>query len=131
MKGETTTWLRYAEENLAVARLGLEQGFLNACLQNAQQCVEKALKAMIIENGLEFRKTHSVQQLAGQLAAAGLDAGLCEDECDLIDAVYLPSKYPVAGLLPEGEPDRPMCQECLDVAQRVLNTVKKNLSPEP
>ena len=52
MKDETSTWLRYAEENLAVARLSFEQGFFHACLQNAQQCVEKALKAIIIENGL-------------------------------------------------------------------------------
>ena len=33
MKSETATWLGYAEENLAVALLALEQGYFNACLQ--------------------------------------------------------------------------------------------------
>ena len=42
MKDETRGWLSYSEENFAVARLSLEHGHLNACLQNAQQSVEKA-----------------------------------------------------------------------------------------
>lgn len=133
MKGETTTWLRYAEENLAVARLGLEQGFLNACLQNAQQCVEKALKAMVIEKGLAFRKTHSIQELAGQLAAAGLESGLSDDDCDLIDAIYLPSKYPMASVTPDMDANTGLCSQCLAIAERVMNTVRQQVTsvPEP
>jgi HEPN domain-containing protein len=36
MSDESHTWLRYAEENLRSARLLLEHGLLNPCLQNAQ-----------------------------------------------------------------------------------------------
>ncbi len=61
MKDETRGWLSYSEENFAVARLALEHGHLNACLQNAQQSVEKALKAIIVEHGLELRQTHRGQ----------------------------------------------------------------------
>ena len=129
MNGETATWLCYAEENLAVARLSLEQGFLNACLQNAQQCVEKALKAMVIEKGLAFRKTHSIQELAGQLAEVDLDSGLSEDECDLIDAIYLPSKYPMASVAPDMEPNAELCSHCLAIAERVLGAVRQQLGP--
>ncbi|MFH1626021.1 MAG: HEPN domain-containing protein [Pseudomonadota bacterium] len=47
MKDETRMWLSYADENLEVAVLALEHGHLNSCLQNAQQAVEKYLKACI------------------------------------------------------------------------------------
>ncbi len=127
MKSETATWLRYAEENLAVCRLSLEQGFLNASMQNAQQCIEKALKAVVIEKALEFRKTHSIQELAGQLTEAGLAAGISEDECDLIDAIYLPSKYPMAAVVPEMKADADTCRQCHAIAERVLRTVRKLL----
>ena len=69
MKDETLTWISYADENLDVSTLALEHGHLNACLQNAQQAVEKYLKALIVENGLRFVRTHSVQELVGILAA--------------------------------------------------------------
>ena len=75
MRDETSTWLRYAEENLAVTRMSLERGLLNACLQNAQQCVEKVLKALVVEHGLAVKRTHSVQELAGQLRRPGWTAG--------------------------------------------------------
>lgn len=45
MKDETHTWLSYADENLNIAKLALEHGHLNSSLQNAQQAVEKYLKA--------------------------------------------------------------------------------------
>jgi HEPN domain-containing protein len=127
MRSETATWLRYAEENLAVCRLSLEKGFLNASMQNAQQCIEKALKAVVIAKGLEFRKTHSIQELAGQLTAAGLAAGISEDECELIDAIYLPSKYPMAAVVPDMEVDADTCGQCRAIAECVLNTVRKLL----
>ncbi|HLA27387.1 MAG TPA: hypothetical protein VJZ49_05780 [Syntrophales bacterium] len=37
MKDETSSWLSYADENLAVAELSLVNNHLNACLHNAQQ----------------------------------------------------------------------------------------------
>ena len=126
MKTEPATWMRYAEENLAVARLSFEEG-----LQNAQQCIEKALKALIIENGLAFKRTHSIQELTDQLTAASVDAGLSEDECELIDAIYLPSKYPVASVVPDLDLDADLCRHCIDTAQRVIYTAKEQRNPEP
>jgi HEPN domain-containing protein len=46
MKDETGTWLSYADENLEVAELTFDHGHLNACLQNAQQALEKYLKGL-------------------------------------------------------------------------------------
>jgi HEPN domain-containing protein len=43
MKDETRIWITYADENLEVSALALQHGHRNACLQNAQQAVEKYL----------------------------------------------------------------------------------------
>ncbi|MEA3232261.1 MAG: HEPN domain-containing protein, partial [Thermodesulfobacteriota bacterium] len=62
MKDEAQIWISYADENVDVAALSLNHGHLNACLQNAQQAVEKYLKAFIIELDLPFLRTHSVRE---------------------------------------------------------------------
>ena len=62
MKDETRIWLSCADENLDVAGLAFDHGQLNACLQNAQQAVEKYLKAVIVERDLEFRRTHRASE---------------------------------------------------------------------
>lgn len=49
------------------------------------------------------------------------------EECELIDALYLPSKYPLAGVLPDAAPDQAVCQQCLDIAERVMGTVRQQL----
>ena len=49
MKDETRSWMTFAEENLESAKILLESKLFNPCLQNTQQCVEKALKAILIE----------------------------------------------------------------------------------
>lgn len=49
MQEETKNWLKYSEENLEAAKVLLESELFNPCLHNIQQCVEKALKSIIIE----------------------------------------------------------------------------------
>lgn len=119
MKSETKAWLAYAAENLASAEILLEQNLLNACLQNTQQSVEKYLKAILIEKGHLFRKTHSINELTLLCAELNLDMGIAEEDCDLLDTIYLPTKYPLGGALPEFEPDTPLCKRCLKIAETV------------
>ena len=119
MKDETLAWLTYAEENLDVAGLALEHGHLNASLQNAQQAVEKYLKAVIVERDLQLRRTHSIRELVGILAAQGLSLSISEDEMDLMDSIYVPSKYPVYSALPQALPDPAICRDALSIARKV------------
>jgi HEPN domain-containing protein len=60
MKDETKTWLQYADENFESAKMLLDGGLFNPCLQNIQQSIEKLLKALLVEFSLKFMKTHSV-----------------------------------------------------------------------
>jgi HEPN domain-containing protein len=119
MKDETGAWVSYASENLNVAVLAFDHGHLNACLQNAQQAVEKYLKAMIVEYNLEFRRTHSVRVLLDLLADRGVVLGISEDEMDLMDSIYVPSKYPVYSALPSALPDSAICRDALSIAHKV------------
>jgi len=128
MKDETRTWLEYANENLRSARLLLENGLFNPCLQNIQQAVEKFLKALIVESSLKLRKTHSINELRNSLFLSGIAIDITEDECDLLDSIYLPSKYPLAGVLPDFEPDMEICRCCMDIAERINTSAEEHFS---
>ena len=127
MKDETPVWLSYADENLAVAELSLTNDHLNACLHNAQQAVEKYLKALIIEHDMPFRKTHAIYVLWQELTEHGIQSELTEEDCDLFDAVYMPSRYPLLGVLPDAMPDRETCEKCVRIARRVGESARSAL----
>lgn len=119
MKDETRNWLIFAEENLASARLLLANTLFNSCLQNIQQSVEKHLKALLVERAVAVRKTHSINELTSALAQLGVSVGLAETDCDLLDTIYLPSKYPLGSALPDFSPDADLCRQCLAMAEGV------------
>jgi len=123
MNDETKRWLAYAQENLASAQVLLDSELYNPCLQNVQQAVEKMLKAVLVESREMPRKTHSINELAGILADKGLDVSISEDDIDLLDSIYLPSKYPLGSALPGFEPDEALCRRCLGIADGVRESV--------
>lgn len=127
MKDETKTWLKYANENLRSAKLLLDSSLFNPCLQNVQQAIEKWLKALIVESSLKLKKTHSINELRNILVAGGIGIDITEDECDLLDSIYLPSKYPLGGVLPEFEPDMEICTRCMAIAERINTSVEEHL----
>ncbi len=128
MKDETKKWLEYADENLRSARLLLDSELFNPCLQNVQQAVEKMLKALLMESTKKIKKTHSINELVNILDKYGLNVDMTEDDCDLLDSIYLPSKYPLGSILPDFEPDLPTCRKCIAVADRVWDSVTSLLS---
>jgi len=129
MNAESDLWMRYAAENLRVAQLCLENALYNPSIQNAQQSVEKALKALSLHKGLTFKKTHSIDGLRKELLRAGVDCGLADEECDLLDSVYLPSKYPLGQALPDFVPDEAIAKQCVCIAERVLDLASRHILP--
>ncbi|MGR3304263.1 MAG: HEPN domain-containing protein [Candidatus Scalindua sp.] len=124
MKDETKIWLDYSKENLKSSKVLLESKLYNPCLQNIQQSVEKAIKAILIEKSIELKKTHSINELKNILDENKLDAKLSEDDCDFLDSIYLPSKYPMGNVLPFYEPNDEICQRGIKVAESVIQTVQ-------
>lgn len=93
------------------------------CLQNIQQAVEKFLKALLIEKAIGLARSHSIRHLVNVLSNHNVTVAISEDDIDLIDSVYMPSRYPVVSVLPDFIPDRSICEKCLRVASEVKNSV--------
>ena len=81
------------------------------------------LKAVLVESSLKFKKTHSINELATMLGENGLAVDLAEDERDLLDSIYLPSKYPLGSVLPDFDPSDKICRDSIAIAQRVKESV--------
>jgi len=127
MKDETKQWLTYASENFASAKILLESHLYNPSLQNSQQSIEKYIKAYFVENGLKLQKTHNILSLNEILKQNDVYLNITDDEIDLIDTIYLSSKYPFGSVLPDFEPDKDICLNCIDIASRVQEDIKKYL----
>jgi HEPN domain-containing protein len=127
MKDETLTWLSYADENFDVAMLAFKHGHLNSSLQNVQQAVEKYLKAIIIEKNIELKRTHSIRELVILLSANGISVDINDDEQDLLDSIYIPSKYPVYSALPDAMPGPDICERALKMVEKVKVSINRIL----
>ena len=127
MKDETNQWLKYADENLQSSKILCESHLYNPSLQNAQQSIEKNIKAYFVENGLKLQKTHNILSLNEILKQNDVYLNITDDEIDLIDTIYLSSKYPFGSVLPDFEPDKEICLNCIDIAFRVQEDIRKYL----
>ena len=95
MKDETKIWLRYAGENLESAKILLQNKLYNPCLQSVQQTVEKALKAIYIEKAFKLKKNHDILEIKYLLQDNDIKINITDEDCDFLNSIYLPSKYPV------------------------------------
>jgi len=123
MKDETSRWLLYAKENLESAKLLNEYHLYNPSLQNMQQCIEKSLKAILIENNYKLKKTHSITELKNIINSIECEIEISDDDCEFFDSIYLPSKYPVLSVIPDFMPDHEICNYAINIGTEIYNTV--------
>jgi HEPN domain-containing protein len=115
-------WFRVAEEDLAAARIILQDG--SAALRVAgflaQQAAEKALKAGLFARGIAAPKIHGLRQLHARYPANGSpDVDL--DDLDLLDPWVIDGRY--AADLPDlGLGD---AQRLLAAAQGVVECTRR------
>ena len=128
MKNETKIWLEYSKENLESAKVLLNSELLNPCLQNIQQSVEKSLKALVIEKSGKLKKTHSISELNNILLSKSFEIDIPEEDCEFLDSIYLPSKYPLGSVLPFFEPDIEIRNKGITIAENVYRNVKNALN---
>jgi len=91
MKAETEKWLTLAKQDMGMAEAAWEREYYSGCIARCQQAVEKLLKAGLVEEGIEFRKTHDLPELA---RLRGLN--LTNEQMDVLAKLteqYLPSRY--------------------------------------
>lgn len=127
LKDETIIWLKYSKENFDSAGVLLKSGLFNPCLQNVQQSVEKNLKAIIVEKNIHLKKTHDILELKRLLKMNHIEIDLSDEECDFINSIYLPSKYPIGNVIPDYDPDEPICRKAISIALTVNKSVAEYL----
>lgn len=121
-------WLAFAREDLSVGRLALEASVYNQACFHAQQCAEKAIKALIANAGEPLPRVHALSDLWTQLSEeAQEELALTRDSVVALDQFYIPTRYPDAppGLLPEGPPQRRHAEAALETAATVLSIVER------
>lgn len=131
MKKTTRAWVDFAHRDLEAARLLADNEYVsNAVLFHSQQCVEKCLKALLEQNRVPVPHIHSVVKLHSVLKKeAEISLSLKDDELDLVDAVYIDTRYPSGlGLLPSGFPTREDARELLEIAEKVFKETSQTLN---
>jgi len=98
-------WLERARSDLALARVALQTpGVLaaDACF-HAQQCAEKALKALLVHRGIAFPRTHVLEMLLDIAQASDVDLPVSID--DIVRLTQYASEIRIAPRTPRGRCD--------------------------
>jgi HEPN domain-containing protein/predicted nucleotidyltransferase len=118
-------WLRYAEEDLAAARRMVEgRGWAPriACF-HAQQAAEKALKAVLVHEGIPLQFTHNLELLRDLVPEGRKTASVEGDLASLSRRAGVP-RYPGPG--PDATADE--AREEVALAQAIVEAARADIS---
>ena len=89
-------WIEKADEDLKFARVSLEEGleFYPQICFLLHQAVEKYLKAYIIANELDFRKTHDLGRLVNICGQKDNEFNQYFDKVADLNTYYIETRYP-------------------------------------
>jgi HEPN domain-containing protein len=118
-------WLQRARSDIQVGRAALRtEGVMpeDVCF-HAQQCAEKALKALLLHMEIAFPKTHAIEVLLDLLKAHGVSIPGGVDEAFELSEYAVQTRYPG-----EWEPvTRSEARHALERAALVLTWVESRL----
>ncbi len=128
MKKISEEWLKAAKDDLRVAdKIIADEALTHMVAFHSQQCIEKSLKAVMEEYGIDLVKIHNLERLLAIVknhVKIDVDIVLIEK----MDKLYIDSRYPADfGLLPDGKPTIEDAEEFYDAASSVYEVVKTNL----
>lgn len=118
-------WLQRARSDLALARAALDSPnvLVEDSCYHAQQCAEKALKALLVQRMIAFPRTHVLEMLVDLLKAAGVDVPSDVDEAFTLTQYAVQTRYPG-----EWEPvTAEEARSALETAAQVLAWVERHI----
>jgi HEPN domain-containing protein/predicted nucleotidyltransferase len=120
MRKVTESWLRDAQDELESASILFENGKYRGACYHSQQCVEKGLKALILEKGKTPGRIHDIVELLNTVKELGWDLPLSMDDAVFLNSIYK-GRYPTEeGLLPYGEPTKEDTEKALAASKKVM-----------
>ena len=117
-------WLNQAESDLLIARAPIPGVYLEHLCYHAQQCVEKALKAILIRRVGDFPFSHNLLQLVDLVEKSGVSVPEEIAGAVVLNTFAVAGRYPGAGE-PTSEVD---WHRAIDLASSVLEWANKLLS---
>ena len=124
MNSRPEAWLKQAHNDLALARLAKDNGFMAQACYHASQAAEKALKGALLELGIEPPHTHVLNELVQQLGNAGLKVATFEDlPLRGLSRMAIQSRYPVDTTPPADLFDLADAEQAIKTAEAVLDVV--------
>jgi len=124
MKVSTQHWLELAQTDLRSCENNLHDEFVtNIIAFHSQQAVEKAFKALLQERDIPIPKVHNLIRLHS-LSEQFLDEDILLSELDLLDNVYVNSRYPVEiGMMESGKPTLEESKELYLIAKKLYTVI--------
>ena len=127
MSKASERWWQLAADDLRVAELVLREGIYHQACFHAQQCVEKALKGVLVHsNDVAPPRTYSIPDLLTRVPLQWF-TDLREPLAEIMDQFYFPTRYPDAlpGSFPEGLPGKEDAEEAGLLARQVMLELPK------
>jgi HEPN domain-containing protein len=124
---EARRWLDQAENDLAFAEHALRGKFFHQVCFTAQQCAEKALKAIHYADGARSVIGHSAVALLAALLPRHPSLASLQDLAAELDLFYIPTRYPdalVAGT-PHSVFTRAQADRALAAARAVVTATRE------
>ena len=118
-------WLQRARSDLALGRAasGLPEALPEDACFHAQQCAEKALKALLVHEKKPFPRTHVLEYLLDLLKEAGIAVPPEIDEAFRLTQYAVETRYP-GGWQPVSPEE---ARSALETAGRVLQWVEQDI----
>ncbi|MCI5137803.1 MAG: HEPN domain-containing protein [Candidatus Electrothrix sp. AX5] len=131
MKLSVSAWLQACEEDLCAAESLLHSGVATGAASfHAQQCVEKALKAVLEKYAGTVPRIHDLDRLFAE-STKYIDLEQDEIVINKLNMLYIESRYPGAfGFLPEGRPTSEQVKQFYDFAKNIYDTVRYHLEAQ-
>lgn len=124
MRKMTEVWIQDAEEEVDSAIILYEHKKYRGACYHSQQCVEKGLKAVILEKGKRPGRIHDIVELLNQAAKLGFNSGLSMDDAVFLNSIYR-GRYPTEeGLLPHGEPAQKDAEKAISAAKALMEKLR-------
>ena len=119
-------WITKADEDFEFALINQKEGkpFHAQICFHFQQSAEKYLKAFIVSNDLEFKRTHELPLLLNLCLSKDPSFEELKDDCEYLTTFYIETRYPVHWPMHFSISES---RNCSEAAKRIRSFVKKKM----